>query len=663
MSTTITTVSVLLMLNTAGGVPIVFEKPMDAMSVRFETPEGTAEMRAELPDGTWTQWRELAVEIEFDPILRESNLIVFAEPVSRLEFRNATEHFETHPIRISREPPVFLVSSRGTALQHRILSRNEWGADESLLIQGAPTERSDVITAEPPSEKAQGEESPVAQRILDCKRWQEEFPEDFRRARIMRTDPRGQPLRWPLEYSPEVKLLVVHHTALAVGGDERSPVERVRALYQYHAQNRGWGDIGYHFLIDEEGQIYEGRAGGDYVIGGHVYCGNVGTIGIALLGNFEIEKPSQVQMQSLQWLLDTLAKQYDIDPARSVTYHGMKFNPIVGHRELVSTDCPGYYVFETLNQVRSHVRSGNLTAFIRFPRPIIQKEAKEIQEPKAGRKKEMKEEDRLARIKRKIRRYERLMPRSHPPPSRLRRAGRSQTRERSQRSQKILTPLLRIRIRPTTQEKELESCEQVDLDSLRARYRGTIECLEIEGRPALINELPLEEYLLGVAEEPDSEPFEKQKAFAVAARTYAAHYLDQKNRKFPGMPYDGADDPSVFQAYQGKTFETANPQWIKAVQETRGLVLTKDGEVIRAAYFSSDDGRTRSPEELGWKSFPFAEIFRSKHDPWCEGQPLTGHGVGMSGCGARGQAEEGKSAEEILNYYYPGALLDSLYEK
>ena len=88
-------------------------------------------------------------------------------------------------------------------------------------------------------------------------------------------------------------------------------------------------------------------------------------------------------------------------------------------------------------------------------------------------------------------------------------------------------------------------------------------------------------------------------------------------------------------------------------------MLSYKAEIIRTPYFSSDDGRTRSPAEAGWANFPFAEIFQSKADTWCAGMPLRGHGVGMSGCGAKAQANEGKTAEEILQYYYPGsAILD-----
>jgi len=86
-------------------------------------------------------------------------------------------------------------------------------------------------------------------------------------------------------------------------------------------------------------------------------------------------------------------------------------------------------------------------------------------------------------------------------------------------------------------------------------------------------------------------------------------------------------------------------------------VLMMDAKLIKPPYFTSDDGRTRSPLEAGWGNFPFAVVFQSKPDPWCTGLPMRGHGVGMSGCGARGQAIAGRSAEQILQYYYPGVRI------
>jgi peptidoglycan hydrolase-like amidase len=205
-----------------------------------------------------------------------------------------------------------------------------------------------------------------------------------------------------------------------------------------------------------------------------------------------------------------------------------------------------------------------------------------------------------------------------------------------------------------------DASDTLTLDAVRGKrrsYAGIIECRVIQGKVTLINELPLEQYLEGLAEEPDTELFEKQKAFAVAARTYAAFYMQDATRKFPGQPYDGSDDPAVFQSYAGIDFGGSNPRWLEAAKATARQVLTYQGTIIKPPYFSSDDGRTRSPAEAGWKSFPFPEIFVSKADPWCKGLSMAGHGVGMSGCGAKGQALEGRSAEQILQYYYPGTRL------
>lgn len=184
--------------------------------------------------------------------------------------------------------------------------------------------------------------------------------------------------------------------------------------------------------------------------------------------------------------------------------------------------------------------------------------------------------------------------------------------------------------------------------------------MEIDGKAAIINDVSLDDYMLGLAEEPDTEPYEKQRAFAIAARTYAAWYMDASHRKFPNMPYDGSDSPATFQKYNGRSFEINNPRWLDAVHDTAEQVLTYKGQLIKPPYFSSNDGRTRAPKEAGWGNFPFAEIYASKPDPWCEGMELRGHGVGMSGCGSEAQANDGKTGEEILQYYYPGTTLKKL---
>ena len=136
--------------------------------------------------------------------------------------------------------------------------------------------------------------------------------------------------------------------------------------------------------------------------------------------------------------------------------------------------------------------------------------------------------------------------------------------------------------------------------------------------------------------------------------------MSPNNRKFPGKPYDGDDTPARFQKYGGVYFEEQNPHWVQASENTKGLVIKKDGYIVKTPYFTADSGKTNSPKDIGWANFPFAEVFSSKDDPWCEGMIPRGHGVGMSGCGSRGQALDGKKAEEILEYYYQGTIIEKM---
>lgn len=182
------------------------------------------------------------------------------------------------------------------------------------------------------------------------------------------------------------------------------------------------------------------------------------------------------------------------------------------------------------------------------------------------------------------------------------------------------------------------------------RFRGIVEVRVINGEPAYINELPLEDYLKGLGEVSNSANFEKQKVIAVLARTYARFYMQDENRKFPGLPYDGNDDPAVFQKYLGYGLEARSPNFVGAVAITKDEVVTHEGNLVKTPYFNQSDGNTRSAEEVwGWTHTPY---LKSVSDPWCEGLTRQGHGVGLSGYGATKQAEEGKAYDEIIKYYY-----------
>jgi hypothetical protein len=178
---------------------------------------------------------------------------------------------------------------------------------------------------------------------------------------------------WPSAYYP-VQKLIVHHTDTQ--NNDPNPAATVRSIYYYHAITQGWGDIGYNFLIDERGRIYEGRhtlnypsgssptgqdANGNGVTAAHAVGYNSGTVGIALLGTLTNQDATPAARQSLEQLLAWEAGEHGIDPLGSSLYtnpvNGSQktFANIAGHRDVGSTECPGGVFYATLPAIRSDV--------------------------------------------------------------------------------------------------------------------------------------------------------------------------------------------------------------------------------------------------------------------------------------------------------------------
>lgn len=117
---------------------------------------------------------------------------------------------------------------------------------------------------------------------------------------------------------------------------QRNPLELIQGIYRYHAVTRGWGDIGYHYIIDYWGDIYEGRYGGNGVRGAHTYydknCDNfnVGTVGILLMGNYEKAQLSETMYQSLFRLVAWISATNSLDPAELSHYSEVWHSPKKG---------------------------------------------------------------------------------------------------------------------------------------------------------------------------------------------------------------------------------------------------------------------------------------------------------------------------------------------
>ena len=116
--------------------------------------------------------------------------------------------------------------------------------------------------------------------------------------------------RWMPEYI-QPRRFVIHHTVTR--NYPTDPYREVREIYIYHAYSRGWGDIGYNFLIDSQGRIFEGKIGGVGVKGYHAFeAANDMAVGIALIGNFTYSNPTDAQLSALSKLLAEQANIYGI---------------------------------------------------------------------------------------------------------------------------------------------------------------------------------------------------------------------------------------------------------------------------------------------------------------------------------------------------------------
>lgn len=743
-----------------------------------------------------------------------------------------------------------------------VLTRAQWGADESLRLRETRDRiRADAAkkaaspkpaetktpTPTPAAPTTDTQQSDASEYGPNCSILQSKYPDEFKVGQVISTDSAGKSFIWPIAYTLKLRKIVVHHTDMEIKDydqsgaiDEADYAAAVRSIYYFHTISRDWGDIGYNYLIDPAGHIYEGRAGGDMAIAAHTLCKNNGSLGVALLGNFQNQNPTPAALQALQSLIAAKTQAYGIDPQGMGMFYGSLLPNIVGHRNVRATSCPGDGLYsllpslrngtlatpenvifpvidtstyrkaststgpvvpETTKVYRSQAQSVTASVVVESGktakptitfqnlgtttwnqdtviRPVylekgasLLKQAKQQQDfvspnglatfaPElvfdsklSGRAfiiefyVVVNDQVELSTEKAKVNVQVTDQAKSditlNGVPLNQLKTTLSQNAIAAQLlkssghvtqflSQEIggpttanasnLTKNIRIKLQAPTDSSVAKASTDASViidnrtvaalvqgntiivvpqaagllvkigkntyDGSVVRlvpqgqdskitlvnlsnvpdwnkelndniYRDTMEWRIVGGKLVTINELPVEHYLLGLAEVSNTAHPEKQKTMAIIARSYAQYYLT-KAQKFPGLPYNLDDDPNSSQKYLGFGYEMRSPNFAAAVGETTNQVVTYQGEVVKTPYFNKSDGRTRSAQEVwGWTNTPYLV---SVPDPLCKSddQKLSGHGVGLSGCGADGAAARGYTAEQILHYYYPGTIISTL---
>jgi hypothetical protein len=268
-------------------------------------PLASLEVRHAREDGMWSPWKLARVNEESETVhasgvqlvdnarrlqIRVSSGVATNVKVVAIDTLNGPRHLET----VKSEPIANALD--GATPQPKVISRKEWGANESIR-KGSP------------------------------------------------------------EFAP-VKRIAVHHTDTA--NNDPNPAATVRAIYAFHVQGNGWNDIGYNFLIDQQGNVYEGRyarnyngaaptgenEAGQHVIGAHVSNNNTGSVGISLLGSFESVAPTNAQQAALEKMIAWEGDRHELDTTSS--------SVVMGHRDLGQSACPGGVAWALLPKWRQN---------------------------------------------------------------------------------------------------------------------------------------------------------------------------------------------------------------------------------------------------------------------------------------------------------------------
>ena len=169
-------------------------------------------------------------------------------------------------------------------------------------------------------------------------------------------------------FAPALRLALVHHTAGANGYTAAQSPAIVRAIQLYHVKGNGWNDIGYNFLVDRFGQVFEGRYGGieRNVVGAHAEGFNTGSVGVAVLGEYGSLPVTQKARDALAALLAWRLDVAHVDPATTLSFISggnarfpaglpVFLRTVSGHRDTGFTDCPGNALYGLLTTLAGDV--------------------------------------------------------------------------------------------------------------------------------------------------------------------------------------------------------------------------------------------------------------------------------------------------------------------
>jgi len=247
-----------------------------------------------------------------------------------------------------------------------IISREQWWADETYTYRNSSYWQAIIKKRQETSENAPDIPEEEKQKARDIYKQKidyinENFSDQYTVTETI-THEWDEQLAWPIKKSDYVRAILVHHT----DGEYEDSFEWIRDIYRFHSLGRQWWDIGYNYIIGYNGEIFEGRKGGDYTVWAHAKWNNISTVGISVLWNYHEKPINSLQYTSLERLIQELAIKYGIDLSKNY-YYNMDcsgaacnvfplethlHNTLSGHRHAGHTHCPWDELYHQMEQIR-----------------------------------------------------------------------------------------------------------------------------------------------------------------------------------------------------------------------------------------------------------------------------------------------------------------------
>ncbi len=285
-------------------------------------------------DGSWSAWTDIAYDADHgpDPGSREAR---HARPGTDVTFVGDVDDVQVRAETDSLFPPA--------------------GMRLSVIAPGDPVaselEAPALDTAELPSARAQAPAAGTSSTSASLATFTPK-PKIYSRQQWGANESLRD--KGSLHYF-EVHAGFVHHTVNANDYSRDEVPGILRSIYAYHTQSRGWSDVGYNFLVDRFGRIWEGRYGGvdRPVVGAHTLGYNDWSFAMSAVGNFDVKRPGSAMIQAYGALFAWKLSLHGVDAASTRQVVGPDtFQAVNGHRDAGSTACPGRYLYARLPRIR-----------------------------------------------------------------------------------------------------------------------------------------------------------------------------------------------------------------------------------------------------------------------------------------------------------------------